>query len=105
MKKQKILGKNIFPDIDPNVQENIDKFERQFGIEIDFLFDEGVLLTYQTDQYDTSSCPGDLSFIDVKNKEIVVIFIENFLELEFFDNKHNKLLSIPILEDYDLQME
>ena len=105
MKQQKILGKNIYPDIDAKVQENIKNFTKKYGIEVDFLFDDGVLFTYLSEQYDTASCPGDLSFIDTKNKEVAIIYIENFMELEFFDNKHNKILSIPILEDYDLQME
>lgn len=100
MKQQKILGKNIYPDIDLEVQENIDDFTRKYGIEIDFLFDDGILFTYQSGQYDISHCPGDLSFVDSRTKEVSVIYVENFLNLEFFDNKHNKILSIPILEDY-----
>ena len=99
MKKTIIIGKNIYPDIDLDTQKKINSFEKRFGIKIDFLFDEGVQLTYQTDSYDIATCPGDLSFIDSRTKIILITFIESFDELQFFSKTDELLLSIPILEE------
>lgn len=92
------LGENIFPDLSPEVMKDIKKFSDKYKISITFLFDDGVELESLDNKVDIRTCPGDCCFIDVTTGRMLIEFVENFNELQFFNENSELLLKIPILE-------
>lgn len=97
--KTKTIGKNIFAD--PNVDlESIDKFLDGYGLKIIWLFENGVVFDYPKNIEPCYNYSGDCTFLDSKTKQPVLIYLENFGELEFIEpNTEETLLSIPLISD------
>lgn len=92
-----IVGKNIFPDLNKEILEEIKKFENKYNIKIEFLFDDGICIEYSSDYREVSKNSQGYSLITCSG-EVALIIIETFGKLEFTDLSGKKILEIPIIE-------
>ncbi len=96
------VGKNIYPDFD---DLNWKKVLGTFGIEVNFLLDDGVVLEYP-ENLEPFPCPGDVSFYDTRTKSRILTWCENFGEIEITGPKDEEIIAtIKILDGYGESME
>lgn len=97
------VGRNIYPDFeDLEWQTTL----RKFGIEVNFLLDDGVVLSYP-ENLEPFSSPGDVSFYDTRTKQRVVTWCENFGQIEVFGplSEDEPIATIKILDGYDTPVD
>lgn len=97
MIKEVIIGKDIYPDITTEMFDELTKLEKIYGISVEFLLDEGVKFSYDTEKVSTKNYPGDISFYGLRNN-LLITFEETFGELEFRDINDEVIITIPIFE-------
>ena len=95
------VGKNIYPDFDDLRWEEI---LRRYGIEVQLLLDDGVVLEYP-ENLEPFPSPGDVSFYDTRDKARVITWCENFGEIEIMGPGEEIIATIKILDGYDQSME
>ena len=86
------LGKNIYPRLE-NFDEIKEKLVDRFGIELYFLFEDGIEFHYP-DHLRVLRFPGDISFYD--GNRLILYFEESFLTLNFFLPDDSLYFSIKI---------
>lgn len=93
------VGKNIYPDFD-----DLDWKEKlgRFGIGVNFLLDDGVVLSYP-ENLEPFPSPGDVSFYDTRTKQRVLTWCENFGQIEIFGplDENEPISVIKILDGYE----
>lgn len=95
------LGKNIYPDLNEEILEDLKRITKLYEIKISFLLDDGVEFTCP-DTYSTDNRFGDIRIII--NENTFVCYYENYNELTFIlvDGKKSKQIIVPILEENKL---
>lgn len=96
MKLTDKIGHDIFINFDSD-EEGLNKFLSRYGIEIIWLFEDGVRFRYPDDLI-TKDYPGNLSFYDPTTNSLILTYLENFGALEFIDADENLLYSIELNE-------
>lgn len=94
------LNRSVLPDYDDiNWRSQLKKL----GLGINFLLDDGVILSYDSQQYEAVIIGQDgVDFYDPKTKSLVVSYVENFGYIEFIMyGEEEPFIKIPILETYD----
>lgn len=97
-----ILGKNLYPDLTEEVVSNIKKFEEKYKLKLNFLLDDGIKINYQKGEYEPNTDFGSFRLLDAITRDIMIKVVINFDYIEFLDNDNKLILTIPILEDYDI---
>lgn len=97
-----IIFKNIYPDLNKNLINDLKLLENKFNIKLDFLLDDGIKVKYPGDLYEPSDKFGDFALIDSKDKSPIIKITENFNFIEIYNYITSLTLIIPILENYDL---
>lgn len=97
------VGKNIYPDFDDLEWQ---KALQRFRIEVKFLLDDGVVLSYP-ENLEPFPSPGDVSFYDTRTKQRVVTWCENFGQIEIFGpmSEDEPIAVIKILDGYDTPVD
>ena len=95
------VGRNIYPDFDDLKWQEI---LRRYGIEVQFLLDDGVVLEYP-ENLEPFPTPGDVSFYDTRDKAKVLTWCENFGEIEITGPGDEIITTIKILDGYDKSVE
>ncbi len=100
-------GINIYPDLENNdVLDKLEKLKENYDLEVEFVFEDGLLFTYDTEKYDIKYFPGDIAFVS-KNDNSNIVAVEFLLDavdidvLVNFDQLKTKI-SIPLLDGLDL---
>lgn len=96
------IGKNLYPDLTEEIVNNVKEFEKRYKLKLDFLFDDGIKISYSKSEYEPNTDFGSFRLLDPTTKEAIIKVIINFDFVEFFDCYNKKILTIPILEDYDI---
>lgn len=103
MSKRKVkIERKIYPNFDNLTPKEINKKLEKFGISMDFLFDDGIEFTYDSN-LDVRYFPGDISFIDKSRNLVILSYLEGFSTIEFFiggdwDDETKPYLVIPIYD-------
>lgn len=103
MSKRKVkIERKIYPNFEELTPEDINKRLERFRVSMNFLFDDGIEFTYDS-ELDVRYFPGDLSFIDKKKNVVVLSYLEGFSSIEFFiggdwDDDTEPYLTIPIYD-------
>ena len=99
MIKELKIGKNIFPSFDDILPKDINEKLKRFGVSVEFLFEDGISLSYDSENLDVKYFPGDVSFFDSKTGSRLLTFIENIDELQFYsDDEENPIIKINICD-------
>lgn len=96
MQKTRNIGKNIFIDMNEDLDE-IDKFFDRYGIKFIMLFEDGVVFEYP-DTLQVRYDPGDCSFVDSATGALILTYLENFGALEFLNSDEEVIFSIKLNE-------
>lgn len=105
MKQSKIIGKSIFPDFEQLTPDLISFNLKEYGVSMEFLFDDGVEFSWDDSILKAKNYPGDISFYSVggDGKEILVLtYIENWDYLMFENASGETILTIPIYEEHEI---
>jgi len=92
-----LLNRSVIPDYeDIKWRDELKKY----GLSVNFLFDGGVQLIYDSDRYDARVIGQDsVEFYDTKTKTLAISYIENFGNIEFYiKSEKDPILRIPILD-------
>ena len=99
MIKEIKLGKNIFPSFDDILPKDINEKLKRFGVSVQFLFDDGISFSYDSDTIDIKHFPGDLSFFDSKSGSRLLTYVENIDDLEFYsEDEESPLVKVKICD-------
>ena len=97
------IGKDLYPDLTEEVLDKVKEFEKKYKLKLDFLFDDGIKISYSKSEYEPNTDFGSFRLLEPTTKEAIIKVVINFDFVEFFDCCSNKnILTIPILEDYDI---
>lgn len=81
--------------------EKITRILDHFGIEIEFMFSEGINVIYPEDTLEHKITPGIISFYDTKQKSRVLTISDNFGSLDFYGpgeySEESLILTIPTI--------
>ena len=97
------FGSNIYPDPDDFEYE---KILDRFGIKLEFLFDDGILVEYPVN-LEPNETPGDVSFYSSVDRSRILTFTESFGCIEIygpetrsFERSNEPICIIKIVDDY-----
>lgn len=97
MEKVIKLNREILPDFDDlDWKKDLEKL----GIKIKFLLSDGIEIRYDSDQYEPGLVrPDSVEFYDPKTKELLLSYVENFENIEFYCGKEKEpIVSIKIID-------
>lgn len=94
MKTDVTIGKNIFPSFEDILPQKVNEILEKYGVSVQFLFEDGVRFSYDSDRLNIEHYPGDLSFYDSKTNSRLLTFLENIDELQFYGDDED----IPIIK-------
>lgn len=97
MEKVIRLNREILPDFDDlDWKKGLEKL----GIKIKFLLSDGIEIRYDSDQYEPGLVrPDSVEFYDPKTKELLLSYVENFEDIEFYRGKEKEpIVSIKIID-------
>ena len=97
MEKVIKLNREILPDFDDlDWKKDLEKL----GIKIKFLLSDGIEIRYDSDQYEPGLVrPDSVEFYDPKTKELLLSYVENFENIEFYRGKEKEpIVSIKIID-------
>ena len=96
-RKEIKLNRSVWPDYeDIGWREKLNKL----GLELKFLLDDGILLSYDSQKYEPTIIGQDgVDFYDPRTKSLVISYIENFGYIEFIlRGEKEPIVRIPILD-------
>lgn len=107
MKTSKIrIGHNLYPQFDDDGldYEKVRELAAQYDIGIDFLFEDGIEFSYDSNKYTIRRFPGDVAFYDEENQAVVLYIEDLFGQIEFHSYWPKEECLLVIKVGYDSNM-
>lgn len=89
---------DIFPDYDEELEKNLFKLKDRFGLDISFLYSEGLSITYDSDKYILESGKFDSMVVirDNKTGDILYYLINYFDRISLVLGNSTELVKLKI---------